>query len=403
MPEPAAEQPDATPRSAPARRREVRIVATAAIGLTITVVVWWLFLRLRGFLLLLLVALFVSLALEPPVGALARRGWRRGLATFAVLFVTLLLTLVFLATIGAVVASQVSSMVQAVPHLIQDAIGFANLHFHTHINPNDVFGRLSQQNGPLRNLATSIASSALNVGISAFGVLFDVLTIGLFAFYLTADGPRVRRAICSLMPPSRQREVLRAWNLAVDRTAGYLYSRTLLAAISALAHGVFFTIIGLPYGAALGVWVGVASQFIPTIGTYIAGVLPAIVALAVDPIDVVWLVLFMTVYQTLENYLLYPRLTAHTLSIHPAVAFGSVIAGAAILGPIGALLALPMVASIQAFASAYVRSYEVVAEPLTTDARAPGSTPADQAEPEEPKEPAPAEDPSRPKPSPPGR
>jgi predicted PurR-regulated permease PerM len=165
------------------------------------------------------------------------------------------------------------------------------------------------------------------------------------------------------MPPSRQREVLRAWGLAVDRTAGYLYSRCLLAAASTVAHGLFFWLIGVPYGLALGLWVGVVSQFVPTIGTYIAGVLPAVVALATDPIDLLWILLFMTVYQTLENYVLVPPLTAKSLSIHPGVAFASVIVGAAILGPVGALLALPATASIQAFASAYVRSYEVVDQP----------------------------------------
>jgi predicted PurR-regulated permease PerM len=74
---------------------------------------------------------------------------------------------------------------------------------------------------------------------------------------------------------------------------------------------------------------------------------------------------FITLYQQLENLVLSPRITARTMSLHPAVAFGAVIAGGAILGPIGALLALPAAASIQALVSLYVHRYEVVTGPLT--------------------------------------
>jgi predicted PurR-regulated permease PerM len=74
---------------------------------------------------------------------------------------------------------------------------------------------------------------------------------------------------------------------------------------------------------------------------------------------------YITLYQQFENIVLSPRITAKTMSLHPAVAFGAVIAGGAILGPIGALLALPAAASVQSLVSIYVRRYEVVASPLT--------------------------------------
>ena len=80
------------------------------------------------------------------------------------------------------------------------------------------------------------------------------------------------------------------------------------------------------------------------------------------------MLVFITLYQQFENLVLSPRITARTMSLHPAVAFGAVIAGGAILGPIGALLALPAAASIQALLSLYVHRYEVVAGPLTGDA-----------------------------------
>ena len=120
----------------------------------------------------------------------------------------------------------------------------------------------------------------------------------------------------------------------------------------------------MPYPLALGLWVGLVSQFIPTIGTYLAGALPVLIALFHDPVDALWVLVFITVYQQFENLVLSPRITARTMSLHPAVAFGAVIAGGAIAGPIGALLALPAAASIQALVSLYVHRYEVVASPL---------------------------------------
>jgi predicted PurR-regulated permease PerM len=198
------------------------------------------------------------------------------------------------------------------------------------------------------------------VSSSLLGGLFRLLTIALFTFYFTADGPRMRRTLCSMLPPARQAEVLRAWEIGIQKTGGYLYSRALLAVVSALSHYVLLKLLGIPYAGALAVWVGVISQFVPTIGTYLAGALPMLVGLTVDPMDAVWILIFVVVYQQVENYLLQPRITARTVEIHPAVAFGSVIAGAALLGAVGALIAIPVTATLQGFLGTYIRRYEVV-------------------------------------------
>ena len=119
-----------------------------------------------------------------------------------------------------------------------------------------------------------------------------------------------------------------------------------------------------PFAFALALWMGVLSQFIPTVGTYIGGAVPILVALMEGVWPSVWVLIFVIVYQQFENYLLQPRITARTLDMHPAVAFGSVLAGVAVLGGPGALLALPMGASMQAFLSTYIRYYEVEEHPL---------------------------------------
>jgi predicted PurR-regulated permease PerM len=109
------------------------------------------------------------------------------------------------------------------------------------------------------------------------------------------------------------------------------------------------------------------SQFVPTIGTYIAGALPVVVALADDPAQAVWVLGFVVVYQQIENYVFAPRITARTMQLHPAVAFGTVIAGAALFGAVGALLALPAAAVIQALGSTYIARHEVIDSKMTTE------------------------------------
>jgi predicted PurR-regulated permease PerM len=74
----------------------------------------------------------------------------------------------------------------------------------------------------------------------------------------------------------------------------------------------------------------------------------------------VWVIIFATVYQQIENYYFSPRISSRTMDIHPAVAFGSVIAGAALFGPIGALIGIPVAAAILAFLAAYTNRYELI-------------------------------------------
>jgi len=168
-----------------------------------------------------------------------------------------------------------------------------------------------------------------------------------------------------VLPPGRQEVALRVWDLAIDSTGGYVYSRVVLAGCSAVVTTLFLTLIGVPYPLALGLWVGLVSQFIPTVGTYLAGALPVLIALLDEPVSAVWVLLYIVVYQQFENMVLSPRITARTMALHPAVAFGAVIAGGAIMGPIGSLLALPAAASVQSLVSIYLHRYEVIASPLT--------------------------------------
>ena len=326
---------------------------------------------LRGLIITLLVSLFLSFAIEPAVNWLARRGWRRGSATGLVFLGMLVATGLFVTAMGSLVVSQARDFIDQAPDYVQDIEDWANERFDANIELDDVIDDLKDPEGRARQFANDLAGDVLKFSVKALGVLFQIFTVALFTFYLVADAPRLRRSICSVLPPDRQRHVLRAWELAVEKTGGYLYSRVLLAGLSALAHWIALSIIGVPYALALALWVGIISQFIPVVGTYLAGALAVLIAVLNEPFDGVWTLGTVAVYQQVENYFFAPRVTAHTLSLHPAVAFACVIAGAGLLGPVGALLALPAAAVLQAFISTFGERHEVVESDLTSEPRRP--------------------------------
>lgn len=332
-----------------------------------TLVLRWAFSRLSGLLLLLLVSLFLSLAVEPAVNRLATRGWKRGRATLVVLLVVLLAAAVFVTAIGTLVGRQIADLLRNSEEYVERIVDFSNDTLGTKLDAEDINAQINDPDGGFQKFIESQTDDALRLSFTAVGGLLQVFSATLFTYYLVADGPKLRRAVCSRLRPRRQRSVLQAWELAISKTGGYLYSRALLALLSALFHWVAFTAIGVPAPVALAIWVGIISQFIPVVGTYIAGVLPVVVTLVnpgTSPVRALMAFVFIAVYQQIENYFFAPRITARTMELHAAIAFGAALGGAALLGPIGAVLALPAAAMVQAVASEYGTRHDVIESPL---------------------------------------
>jgi predicted PurR-regulated permease PerM len=325
-----------------------RAVALTALAVAGLFVAYRVFLWLRPLLLLLLVSFFLALAMEPAVNALDRRGWRRGIATLVVFVGLGVLGVVFTVSVGGLLVGQLRDLLASAPGYTEDLTSLLRDRFGLQVSATALLERLQSGDDVTGRLVGDVAGSVFALAGTLIGFVFNLLTVLLFTFYLVADAPRLRRAIQRVLPVRHRATFVRAWALAVDSTGGYLYSRALLAAASATFHGIALSIIGVPHAVALGLWVGVISTLVPTVGTYLGGVLPVLVALAVNPVRAVWTLAAIVVYQQIENYLIAPRVTARTMSLHPAVAFGAVIAGVLVIGPIGALLALPAAAMVTA-------------------------------------------------------
>ena len=322
----------------------------------------WIFIATANFLFLLLLAWLFGIALEPIVGFFARRGMKRGLATGIAMLSFFLAAAVFLAAFGGLLLAQLSQLVTTIPTLIDQAADWASATFQRDIDPKAIAEQFNITSAQAGKWASNLAGGVFGVLTTTLGLVFQLFTMLLFAFYFSADGPRLRRTIASWLPTQRQQVFATIWDITVQKTGAFVVSRLLLALLAAVFMSGFLLLIGVPYWLPLGLFTGVVSQFIPTIGTYLGILLPALVAVFNDPLDVVWIVIFGTVYQQIENYFFSPRISAATLDIHPAIAFGSVIVGAALFGPIGAIIAIPLAAAITAIVDTYGRRYQLIPE-----------------------------------------
>lgn len=334
-------------------------------GYIATLVLRHSFARLHTLILLLLVSLFLALAVEPGTNALVRRGMRRGSSTGLILLIVLLLAGGFVGAIGTLVGSQVADLLKNSEDYVNRTVEFLNDNFGTNIDAQEVNEAIADPNGPVQEFIKSQQDRALRLSVTALGVILQAFSVLLFTFYLVADGPRLRRSICSRLRPEHQRRVLETWELAITKTGGYLSSRGLLAALSAFFHWVVFQALGTPAPVALALWVGLVSQFLPVVGTYLAGVMPVLLTFIDSPPKALVILGFIVVYQQVENYLFAPRITARTMEVHPAVAFGAAIGGAAMIGPVGAVLALPAAAMLTAILGASGMRHDVVESHLT--------------------------------------
>jgi len=337
-------------------RKALAMVIVAILALQVINHVWE---RLGGFLFNLLLAWLIAISFDPIVSYLTHRGLRRGVSTAIVAASTLALLGLFIALFGGVLATQTVELVTALPALVLDIVAWVNQTFNADIDPERLLDNLNLSAEEATDIAGSLAGGILAVFVGVVGAVFDFVTILVFSFYFSADSPRIKRWIASWLKPARQVVFIKVWDISVSKAGGFVISKLALATLSAAFHSLFFFIIDIPFWLPMGIFAGVVSQFIPTIGTYIGVALPALFAVFEEPIDVLWIVIFATVYQQIENYVFTPRISTKTMDINSGVALASVFVGAALFGPIGAIIGIPLAAIIIAVFEAYGQRYEV--------------------------------------------
>lgn len=344
---------------------EGRIVWQAIGAVLTTLVLLWALNQARGVVSMVAISFFFSLALEPAVRRLtARFDWRRGAAVgvvyvAGVLFVFLLIAVLIptLTQLAETVGENGAQWISNVSDFASDTFGFEVTGVET---AADLAARTDIV---LAEWADDVFGTVIGLATSGIGLIFNLATIAMFTFYLSADAPRVQQAVMRLFSAETQQRIGWTWDQAIEQTGGYFYSRVILMIIN--GAGFFFTMVavGVPTAIALSLSLfgGFVSVFIPAVGTYIGGAVPVLITLALQGLTAGLIVLgYVLIYQQLENYWLSPKISSDTMTLNGGVAFGAALAGGAIAGPMGAFTALPVAALLTSFISNYYASNEIV-------------------------------------------
>ncbi|KGN40215.1 hypothetical protein N801_16235 [Knoellia aerolata DSM 18566] len=324
----------------------------------------WLFSVLSHFLFLLLLAWLFATALEPGIRWLVHSGRSRGFATAVVGGSAILVALALTAVFGQLFFNQITEFIRGLPELTTTVIDWVNTQFGTALDPTTISAQLRLDPTEIASWAGPLSGGVLEAVGSLSSVLFDLVTVLVFGFYIAGDGPRLVHTLAAWMPPRGQEVFVTITEITIAKTGGYVVSKIVLAAASAVFHGIFFAAIGVPYWLPLALFAGITAQFVPIVGTYLGVILPVLATVFISPWQGVAIIAFAAVYQQIETYIFTPRVSEKTMDVNPAIALGAVFVGAAIWGPLGALIGIPLAAAGVAVLDTYSHRYDLVREVL---------------------------------------
>ncbi|MCW2678257.1 MAG: putative permease [Modestobacter sp.] len=296
-----------------------------------------------GELILIVLALVFALGLDPMVSWLGRHGWRRSWGVAAVTIGFLLIVVGVFAVIIPPIVRQVEQLSRALPGLLQQLQ-----------DRSSTLGRLNARYHLLDSLKAQFSAGAgglplngvLNVGLAVFGTLTAAVTVLVLTVYFLANLPTIRRVAYHMFPGSRRDRARELGDEISARVGGYVLGNLLTSAIAGLGTFLFLEIVHVPYAAALGVLVAVL-DLIPVVGSTIGGILVTLVALSVSTTVAIASLVFYVAYRLLEDYLLVPRVMNRAVDVPPVLTIVALIIGGALLGIVGAFLAIPAAAAVQ--------------------------------------------------------
>jgi predicted PurR-regulated permease PerM len=310
----------------------------------------------------LVIATFIALALSRPVAWLSRR-MRRGLAIALVYFGLLLVPVGLGVLVVPPVVTQVQHFVDDAPRYATDVRRFIerNKTLRELDRKYDVGGQLQKKAAELPEKVGSAASILAGIGLGVVNSVLAVVTILILAAFMLAGGGRWREAALRALPPERARVWRRVSDEIAQAVGNYVGGALTQAVIAGASSYVVMLALDIPFREPLAVLVGLL-DLIPLVGATIAAVIVAIVTVFVDfPTATIAWAVWAIVYQQLENNLIQPRIQARAVDVHPFVVLVAVLFGSTLFGIVGALLAIPVAASLQVIAREFARSRGVSA------------------------------------------
>jgi predicted PurR-regulated permease PerM len=293
-------------------------------------------------------AVFLAVALSGPVNFLSRR-MRRGFAIALVYLALLAVPLLLAALIVPPLVTEANDLARDVPQYAQDLTEFVqeNKTLREIDRDYNVTDKLQQEAGKLPGKLGGAAGTLRDVGFGLVSSIFALVTILVLAAFLLGSGRQWIDRALELQPPERAERLRRVLDRTATAVGNYVAGALTIAAIAGVLAYIVLLILGVPFRAPLAVLVGLFA-LIPLIGATIAAVIVGIVTLFTDfPTATIAWTIWAIVYQQVENHVIQPQVQMRAVQVHPFVVLVSVLFGATLIGVIGALVAIPVAASIQ--------------------------------------------------------
>ena len=314
-------------------------------------------------LTLIFIALFLSLALNAPVHALAQAipGKRKGsrtLATGISFFVIIALLGGFIASIAPPLVKQTSSFINEAPELIEQlrSEDSSTGRFIRENNLEDQVNKFSGQlSSRLKNISGSAVSTVTRIGSS----VFSVLTVLVLTFMMLIEGPRWINFGRRLLPDEKEPHFEKLAHDMYRVVKGYVNGQVLLAAIASLLIVIPLFLLHVSYPIALMVIVFICG-LIPLVGHTIGAVIVSAVALFESPVAALIVLAYYITYQQIENYAIQPRVQANSTDMSPLLVFMSVIVGVSFSGLLGGLVAIPVAGCARILLLDYLNSKKLL-------------------------------------------
>lgn len=356
----------------PPRRVEVSISLRTLAVLGGAGLLAWAFVTARGAILIVFISLFLALVLDTPVTWMTER-WkvRRGNAATIVLLgivvvLGVLITLLVTPFIGAV-----NDLIEDLPNIVQ-RIRDSNL-FQRFDARTDIGEELQKRAEELAASLPAQLDDIFALGGKVFGAGLTLFTLTFMTLFLLVDLPNLSAAVRSLLYPETADRVERMQAHITATIGRYAIGAIAISAIAGTVQGTAAWILGAPFALALGIIAGLLG-LIPQVGATIAAVVLSLVALTVGFPQAVIMLVVCLLYQQLENVILQPTIQGKAADISGFFVIASVIIGAALLGFVGALIAVPLTASIQIVLRELTAARRAAVVAARKAAAAPGET-----------------------------
>ncbi len=300
-------------------------------------------------------AFFLAVALNPAVDWLAYHMPRksRGMAAGIVFLLTLLTLLVTVGVLIPPLITQTQNLIKDFPTYTDQITQSNNVlgHFIRSHNLNEwIKANQSQGLSRISSLTGSIADIARGIITSVAATL----TVLVLSFFMLMEGPYWTEIFWTLQPPTRRKHRQELAHSMYRAVTGYVNGNLFTSLIAAVATAIMLTIIHIPFAIPLGITVGIF-DLLPLVGATLGSTIVILICLFSSLAAALIMLIFFIVYQQLENHILQPIVYSRTVQMSPLMVLTSALIGVALGGLLGALVAIPVAASIQIVAKDYYR------------------------------------------------